>query len=48
MVSSSQDLEQLLVQVMSQQEVKSQELAAKQQRLIQKLRESSLNEMPSA
>lgn len=48
MESSSQNLEQLLVQVMSQQEVKRPELADKQARLIQKLRENSSSEMPSA
>lgn len=46
--SSSPDSKQLLEQLMQAQEVKNPELAAKQARLIQKLRESSTNETPSA
>lgn len=46
--SSSQNSEQLLQELMDQQEVKNPELAAKQARLIQKLRESSMSETQDA
>ena len=42
--SNLQNSEQLLQELMDQQEIKNPELAAKQARLIQKLRESSTNE----
>lgn len=48
MASSSQNSEQLLQELMAAQEVKNPQLAAKQARLIQMLRENSMSEMPSA
>ena len=48
MPNSSPNSAKLLEDLMSQQEVKNPELAAKQARLIQKLKESSTNEMPAA
>ncbi len=46
--TSLQDSAKLLEQLMSQQEVKNPELAAKQARLIQLLNKDSTNETPAA
>ena len=46
--NSLQDSAKLLEQLMSQQEVKNPELAAKQARLIQLLSKDSTNETPAA
>ena len=46
--TSSPDSAKLLEELMSQQEVKNPELAAKQARLIQKLNENLTNETPAA
>ncbi len=48
MQTSSPDSAKLLEQLMVQQEAKNPELAAKQARLIQALRNVSTNETPSA
>ena len=45
---NSPDSAKLLEDLMSQQEVKNPELAAKQARLIQKMRENLTNETPAA